>query len=130
MFVSHQLQALTFMQRRERGWALQGLQSEIWRIQVLQPSSNVSRYGNEPFPRPLSYINNVTDELQDTPPEQFRGGIIADEMGLGKTLTMIALIASDKDSANTDVAMSSYMDIELRTTLVVVRAPCMSIDSV
>jgi SNF2 family DNA or RNA helicase len=32
-------------------------------------------------------------------PPVWRGGILADEMGLGKTLGMIALIASDKDTA-------------------------------
>jgi SNF2 family DNA or RNA helicase len=32
----------------------------------------------------------------------WRGGILADEMGLGKTLSMIALVAGDKDISRAD----------------------------
>ncbi|EKG09538.1 SNF2-related protein [Macrophomina phaseolina MS6] len=44
------------------------------------------------------FVNRVTGGEQSAAPPQFRGGILADEMGLGKTLSMIALIASDRDS--------------------------------
>lgn len=118
------------MQRRECGWALRGPQPEIWRFQVLEPSFGAAKNDGIPLRRPFAYIDNVTEELQSTPPEQFRGGIIADEMGLGKTLTLIALIASDKTTADTDVVMSDFNEIELRTTLVVVRAPRMFIDPI
>lgn len=55
-------------------------------------------------------------------PPVWRGGILADEMGLGKTLSMIALIASDKDiSINVKDATSGIRSTaEAHTTLVIV----------
>ncbi|KPM37325.1 hypothetical protein AK830_g9236 [Neonectria ditissima] len=77
----HQKQALTFMQRRELGWALDGSRPDIWE----HIETNQGDF----------FINRVSDVHQEEPPEEFYGGIIADPMGLGKTLTMIALVASD-----------------------------------
>lgn len=45
----------------------------------------------------LRFVNQVSGDREVEPPPEFRGGILADEMGLGKTLSMISLIATDKD---------------------------------
>ncbi|KAI9120736.1 hypothetical protein K1719_007769 [Acacia pycnantha] len=45
-----------------------------------------------------AFVNFLTNYLTDTRPEPLRGGILADDMGLGKTLTLLSLIALDKDS--------------------------------
>lgn len=45
-----------------------------------------------------SFVNVITNEVRSEPDHVWRGGLLADEMGLGKTLSMIALIASDKDT--------------------------------
>ncbi|KAF4631765.1 hypothetical protein G7Y89_g6362 [Cudoniella acicularis] len=82
---SHQKQALTFMLRREKGWALDGSWPDIWETVGTNQGSH--------------YINKISHALQAEAPPQFLGGIIADPMGLGKTLTMIALIASDTDGS-------------------------------
>lgn len=74
----HQQQALTFMKRRERGWALTGDQPDVWKA-----------LGGDRF------LNTVADHVQAGAPPDFRGGILADAMGLGKSLSMISLIASD-----------------------------------
>ena len=84
----HQKQALTFMQQRERGWALESDKHDIWEVS----DTTQGRY----------FINRVSNSHQDDPPQQFSGGIIADPMGLGKTLTMIALAASDLDQDQDD----------------------------
>lgn len=98
----HQRQALTFMHRRERGWAFCGPHCDIWQ------ACNTAHHG-------YAYRNTVSDEVVADPPTQFRGGILADDMGLGKTLTCIALAASDQDRLN---------HASLRQqTLIVVRAP-------
>ncbi|KAF4311501.1 SNF2-related protein [Botryosphaeria dothidea] len=80
----HQRQALAFMKRRERGLALFGPQKDIWMAEG--KGSN------------WRFLNCITGDEQCTAPPEFKGGILADEMGLGKTLSMIALVASDKDS--------------------------------
>jgi len=98
----HQRQALTFMHRRERGWAFYGPHYDIWQA----CSTANSAYG---------FTNTVSDEVVSEPPAQFRGGILADDMGLGKSLTCIALIASDKDSID--------LTSPRKQSLVVVRAP-------
>ena len=43
------------------------------------------------------YVNVLTNYRTDKRPEPLRGGIFADDMGLGKTLTLLSLIALDKD---------------------------------
>ncbi|KAI9766764.1 MAG: hypothetical protein M1839_004768 [Geoglossum umbratile] len=78
----HQKQALSFMLRRERGWALNSPQKDLWSVETSPSGSRI-------------YINNITQDTQGDAPSEFRGGILADYMGLGKTLSMISLIASD-----------------------------------
>jgi hypothetical protein len=107
----HQKQALTFMLRRERGWAFDGKETDIWEAS----DTSQSRY----------FINRVSDIYQVEPPPQFFGGIIADPMGLGKTLTMIALVASDLDNSGTidDVWDSEHEKCSVQTTLIIVPQP-------
>ncbi|OAR04576.1 hypothetical protein LLEC1_02187 [Akanthomyces lecanii] len=78
---SHQKQALTFMLRREMGWALHGPEKDMWAI---RDNAN-GRF----------YINAVSESGSKEQPPAFYGGVIADPMGLGKTLTMLALAATD-----------------------------------
>jgi SNF2 family DNA or RNA helicase len=108
----HQRQALTFMQQRERGWALRVGDRDIWEIS----DTTQGRY----------FINRVSNAHQQDPPQQFSGGIIADPMGLGKTLTMIALAASDLDQNNDGQSKLSFEDgdkIVVHATLIVVPQP-------
>ncbi|KAI0183059.1 SNF2 family N-terminal domain-containing protein [Xylaria flabelliformis] len=103
----HQKQALTFMLRREQGWAFDS-SKDIW----------VRVRGS----RGHSFVNLISGTHQSKEPPQFLGGIIADPMGLGKTLTMIALVATDPQEAN-------FVDDEIpedkasNTTLIVVPPP-------
>lgn len=55
-------------------------------------------------------------------PPLWRGGILADEMGLGKTLSMIALIAGDKDVPFDDMHAITRTTpiVEIHSTLVIV----------
>ncbi|KAK5653426.1 hypothetical protein OQA88_8911 [Cercophora sp. LCS_1] len=77
----HQKQGLTFMLRREQGWAFDGSRPDIWEA-----------VENE---KVHCFINRISNARQADEPPPFYGGIVADPMGLGKTLAMIALIASD-----------------------------------
>jgi SNF2 family DNA or RNA helicase len=79
----HQKQALTFMLRREQGWAMDRDYRDVW-------TKEVDRAG-----RPI-FINNVSGSSHSEAPEEFRGGLLADDMGLGKTLSMICLIAANQ----------------------------------
>ncbi|KAH7163472.1 SNF2 family N-terminal domain-containing protein [Dactylonectria estremocensis] len=81
----HQKQALTFMQQRELGWALDGSRPDIW--EYIETGQN------------QVFVNGVSGVYQEEPPENFYGGIIGDPMGLGKTLTIIALVATDNLSS-------------------------------
>ncbi len=86
------------MLKRENGWALSDIDQDIWReliddkrrrfytLPIAHASLNEARY-----------VNNITGDIQDVVPVQFRGGLLADPMGLGKTLSTIALIASDRN---------------------------------
>ncbi|KAI8195213.1 alpha-1 6-mannosyltransferase subunit [Colletotrichum sp. SAR 10_65] len=79
--IRHQKQALTFMLRREQGWAFDGTRPDIWEAEWTEDSR--------------CFINRVSGTRHDHEPPSFYGGIIADPMGLGKTLAMITLVASD-----------------------------------
>ncbi|PVI02266.1 hypothetical protein DM02DRAFT_670702 [Periconia macrospinosa] len=100
----HQQQALTFFQRREMGHDF-----GIWQA---RSSGNHA---------PL-FCNVITDKEQSSKPPLWRGGILADEMGLGKTLSMIALIATDKDvSINcVNMGLDRRSNVETQSTLVIV----------
>lgn len=45
----------------------------------------------------LRYCNNIVKSKDYSTPISFRGGILSDQMGLGKSLSMLALIANDKN---------------------------------
>ncbi|OIW15493.1 hypothetical protein TanjilG_32897 [Lupinus angustifolius] len=46
-----------------------------------------------------NYVNVLTNYKTNARPEPLRGGIFADDMGLGKTLTLLSLIAFDKEQS-------------------------------
>ncbi|CZT18127.1 uncharacterized protein RCC_03967 [Ramularia collo-cygni] len=106
----HQKQALTFMRKREKGWAFHDQESDVWHCQRQQDGA-------------LVYINNISEEISDVRPADFRGGIIGDTMGLGKSLSAIALIASDKDDAGLPRSSHPTTLAHVGTTLLVVKAP-------
>ncbi|KAK5987284.1 SMARCA3-like protein [Cladobotryum mycophilum] len=104
----HQKQALTFMQRREHGWAMDGSSPDIW---------EAVEAGQE-----ILFLNRISATNQVKEPPQFYGGIVADPMGLGKTLSMIALIARDLHLDENDHSSLSEVDKETSSgcTLVIV----------
>jgi SWI/SNF-related matrix-associated actin-dependent regulator of chromatin subfamily A3 len=104
---SHQKQALTFMLRREKGWAFAGPGKDIWRAYRSQ--------GN------VEYTNTISGEVSYVQPPDFRGGLLADQMGLGKSLSIIALIARDLEATGM-VARAQPFNNMANPTLVVVRA--------
>ncbi|KAH6867419.1 SNF2 family N-terminal domain-containing protein [Thelonectria olida] len=108
----HQRQALTFMLRREIGWAFDCKQSNIWEA----IDTDEGQF----------FLNRVSNTDQTEEPPQFYGGIIADPMGLGKTLTMIALVVTDLESVkNSTVHMSVDEDHkhDAAATLIIVPPP-------
>jgi SWI/SNF-related matrix-associated actin-dependent regulator of chromatin subfamily A3 len=108
------------MQSRERGWALRSPQMDIWKVKPYCQDPNESALVESHLHEGLTYINTVTGETRFSAPLDFRGGILADDMGLGKTLTVISLIASDKDAASGTLPVSITTN---KSTLIVVRAP-------
>ncbi|KAF2833695.1 hypothetical protein CC86DRAFT_461991 [Ophiobolus disseminans] len=105
---AYQRQALTFFLRRERGLHPTEDGFGIW-----------SRRSSE---GKTHYVNVITGEMRSQPGPMWRGGLLADEMGVGKTLSMIALIASDKD-ANATGTWPIRQDVQassLNSTLVIV----------
>ena len=78
----HQKQALTFMLRRESGWALKAGHKDVWKEQV-DPNEQVA------------YVNTVAGIQQSRPPREFKGGLLIDAPGLGKSLSVLSLIATD-----------------------------------
>lgn len=103
----HQKQALTFMIQRERGWALSGHHKDVWKEQK-EASGRVI------------YYNTVSGQKQISPPKAFRGGLLTDAPGLGKSLSIIALIASTKESQGQLQNKKTF----LTTTLLVVPKTC------
>jgi SNF2 family DNA or RNA helicase len=69
-----------------------------------------------------SYTNRITGRKQLESPQAWRGGILADEMGLGKTLSMIALVASDKDHATNseEPSILQHVSQDVNSTIIVV----------
>ena len=78
----HQKQALTFMLQREKGWALDQEQRDLWR-------SEKDLMGR------ITYCNIISGHKQRTPPADFCGGLLIDAPGLGKSLSVLSLIATD-----------------------------------
>ncbi|KAK2745444.1 hypothetical protein CKAH01_18266 [Colletotrichum kahawae] len=72
-----------------------------------------------------SFVNMITESVQDDEPPQFSGGIIADPMGLGKTLTMIALVATDTEKRNEELVLQKSPNY-VGATLIVVPPPLLS----
>ena len=81
----HQKQALTFLQQRESGWNFDPRSGDFWDFRQTSQAT--------------FFVNTISQTCQADEPPQFCGGIVADPMGLGKTLTMIALIAAQKDAS-------------------------------
>lgn len=104
----HQRQALTFMLRREEGWAYEDEdRPDLWRRET--DSCGVVRYRNR-----------ISGHSQMGPPKPFQGGILADEMGLGKTCTMLSLISANRSP---DISVGDATPIPpdaVKATLVVV----------
>jgi SNF2 family DNA or RNA helicase len=86
------------MLKRENGWALSDTDQDIWREVI---DGKRRRYYKPSVAHFLlirvRYVNDITGDIQDSIPVQFRGGLLTDPMGLGKTLTTIGLIASDRN---------------------------------
>ncbi|XP_057742952.1 putative SWI/SNF-related matrix-associated actin-dependent regulator of chromatin subfamily A member 3-like 1 isoform X3 [Arachis stenosperma] len=73
------------------------------------------------------FVNVLTNSSTCSKPEPLRGGILADEMGLGKTLTLLSLIALDKDSGARKGKKRRKIEIgESSATLVVCPPPVFS----
>lgn len=103
----HQKQALTFMRRREQGWAFGSGGHDVWDavddyrgLQYVynSPCLGTCTRANSDLSYYSSFLNRIDETYQREEPPPLRGGIIADPMGLGKTLTMIALVAAERDS--------------------------------
>ena len=80
---SHQKKALAWLVGRESSIEL----PPFWREQAQKRDGKVF------------YVNTLTNFMTEKKPKPFRGGILADEMGLGKTLTLISLIATNRQDA-------------------------------
>ncbi|KAH9885563.1 SNF2 family N-terminal domain-containing protein [Xylariomycetidae sp. FL2044] len=107
---TYQRQALTFIMRREQGWVFDGRSADIW--QMVDSRDDIY------------FVNTISNDYQIERPPEFYGGIIADPMGLGKTLTMISLIAIDRESQQDCSRDNHDDDIQHHpVTLVVVPPP-------
>ena len=114
------------MRRREQGWTFGGA-SDLWRVEPCPLHGRmydtlIRTFCEEKLTRLHRYINTVTGEQQPEPPPDFRGGVIADQMGLGKSLSIIAMIARDKDDPFQCPLPPA--EVSVPATLIVVRAPC------
>lgn len=54
------------------------------------------------------FVNVLTNYFTEIRPEPLRGGVLADDMGLGKTLTLLSLIALDKDPTALNMAKGKH----------------------
>ena len=107
MLYKHQKQALTFMLERERGWAMDGSQKDIWK----KEKDHIEGY---------TYLNVVSGLKQRRLPVQFKGGLLIDAPGLGKSLSVLALISHDIESEGHNLAVKSFMS----TTLLIIPKTC------
>src|SRR4051794_15473751 len=89
------------MIRREQGWAFEGPHEDVWKTEIGASDRLLCvlkifffAFSYSVITDDIRYKNTITGDQQETPPPQFRGGILADQMGLGKSLSMLALIAS------------------------------------
>ncbi|KAJ4322697.1 hypothetical protein N0V84_004722 [Fusarium piperis] len=105
----HQKQALTFMLRREQGWAFYDQRPDVWEM-IDNDQGRI-------------FLNRVSNAYQSEEPPQCYGGIIADPMGLGKTLTMIALAATDLERTENDMDTSEDGHLNVTATLIIVPPP-------
>ena len=132
---SHQRQALTFMVRREEGWAMKS-DGDIWRAEGASEGCYRCILSNTFF-RSFClvvdadfierYRNTVNGCHQHDPPPSFHGGLLADDMGLGKTLSMIALVATNRCSRFSSHRISKRKGDpcpKLKATLLIVPPPC------
>lgn len=73
-----------------------------------------------------SFLNRLAGTYQRDEPPPLQGGIIADPMGLGKTLTMIALVAADRDLGTNSASYNEFSNRTSRgprATLIIVPPP-------
>ncbi|KAJ4379321.1 hypothetical protein N0V86_005366, partial [Didymella sp. IMI 355093] len=82
--LSHQKQALDFMDQRENG----PISSDylLWKPEELEGQ--------------IRYRHTITGVLSTLQQSETGGGILADEMGMGKTLSVLALVLRTRDSAH------------------------------
>ncbi|KAL7627639.1 hypothetical protein AAE478_001832 [Parahypoxylon ruwenzoriense] len=89
--LKHQKQGLVFMMKKEQPRQLSNdgkITDSFWQV----------RQGNN---GQKTYYNVITGHLQRDPPPDTLGGILADMMGLGKTLSILSLVASSLQEAET-----------------------------
>ncbi|KAF4996323.1 hypothetical protein FGRMN_4574 [Fusarium graminum] len=103
------INALTFMLRRERGWAFFDSEPDVWEV--------VDEV------RGRFFLNRFSNASQPEEPPQCYGGIVADPMGLGKTLAMIALVATDLEESDTQTSTEEHDYLDVPTTLIIVPPP-------
>ncbi|XXG99171.1 hypothetical protein Hte_005506 [Hypoxylon texense] len=89
--LKHQKQGLFFMTTREqpRQFGDDGkVADSFWQLRLSNHRQRI-------------YYNVITGHSQRDPPPETFGGILADMMGLGKTLSILSLVASSLDQAET-----------------------------
>ncbi|KAF2088966.1 hypothetical protein K490DRAFT_72630 [Saccharata proteae CBS 121410] len=104
--LSHQREALDFIERRERETEELPSSRSLWEYHT--PTTG------KPFYQHL--ITGGKSEVRD----DFCGGIIADEMGLGKSLTMLSAIVGSFNLAKEFAQSSKSHGKTLKATLVIV----------
>jgi hypothetical protein len=73
-----------------------------------------------------AFIGKVSNSVYVEEPPAFRGGIVADPMGMGKILAMIALAATDLETAEHGTHSTNGDSLEKYhngTTLIIVPPP-------